>query len=866
MKKQPERISSADWEQSMSTIPEEYRAKCTFLRPLIPGGVNYLFSPHEYSCRGDTLLSRLKFDSGLPSLRLWAFLFSERDRLFLAKEKGWKIFAAMKDLGQVPIISYAVPESLTFYADELWWAPCFSEEPHLLDTASELGATEELCYVRAALGAYKTLDYFPKPDLSFAGVGSCCDDFSAVMQLIEWQGNPIHWWEIPTRLEPSPMLRGEKFKKTPFGGSTYPESAVEFLTKQYQAIVRKLEEVSGRKISEDELRASVKSFNQVRGIVRELRDLVYGHKRPPLPGFEMLLAEFIALHHCSEPWESVKVLDDLLSMVRSRIEKNESPFDHDPLRVYWVTPPTDAAVLTLMEDLGGCVAGSEYLISHTHYQLDESKSPLEAIAENYMDDPMIGSSEFRARRIVKEAKKFGAEGVLITGIFGASHCAYEERIIAEAVQKEIDIPVLSFDIPFSPNRLSEQVVNRLEGFMELLRSRRGSSIPVGFPSKKLAKSETNDDPIEYFHNSMAREVDYVRAEKRKGRGVVGIYCEFTPRELIMAAGAIPVCLCGANQRTIAPAETVLPANLCPLIKSSFGYILTNRCPFYVVSDLIVAETTCDGKKKMYELLTERKEIHVLELTQRVEVESAFNHWFLEVVDLKHKLENIFNTKITDEKLRSAIKRMNKERKLLLRALKLGAHNPSIVSGRELAKLRYRVSGYPNHLNMLEKFIEKIEARVEKGYKDISPNAPRVLLTGCPTAHGTTKVIELIEECGGVVVVQEACSGIKPLAALTSENGDPLKAIAQKHFNIPCSCMTPNTGRIELINELANEFAVDAVVDLVWQACHTYNIESFLVEEFVKNTLKLPYLKLETDYSDSDREQLMVRIQTLMEIA
>ncbi|GAF87685.1 unnamed protein product, partial [marine sediment metagenome] len=280
--------------------------------------------------------------------------------------------------------------------------------------------------------------------------------------------------------------------------------------------------------------------------------------------------------------------------------------------------------------------------------------------------------------------------------------------------------------PYSPGKLSEQVTNRVQGFVELLRSRRGVQECVGSERIKSGEMVDTSDPFEYFRNSMAYEVDHVRDENRKDRPIVGIYCEFTPRDLIMAAGAIPVCLCGASQRTVAPAETVLPANLCPLIKSSFGYILTSRCPFYVISDLIVAETTCDGKKKMFEILAERKDTHVLELTQKVEEDQAFDHWFDEVKKLKGKLENKFNTEITDDKLREAIKQMNYERSLLVKALRLGKRKPSIVSGKELTLLRYRVSGCPEHLRMLEQFIEKVEKRAADGYTVAPEYAPRVL--------------------------------------------------------------------------------------------------------------------------------------------
>lgn len=485
MMEKPKRITSYDWNNRIKDVPDEYRKKCTFLRDLVPGGVPYLYSPYEYSCKGDTLLNRLKFDNSLAALRLWAFIFSEKDRLFLAKEKGWKIFAAMKDLGQVPIITYAVPNSLTFYADELWWAPCFAQSTHLLDEASKLGASEELCYIRAALGAYKTLDYFPRPDLNFAGVGSCCDDFSAVMQLIEWQGHPIHWWEIPARFDKSDLLPKCKFAKSPFGKSDYQTSAYDFLLTQYQGIVKKLEEVTGSVITENALKKSLQNFNRVRKRVRQIRDLIYSNPLPPMPSIEAYLVEFFAIHYCSEPDEALLVLDDVFETVTMRTQKGLSMFDSEPARVFCVTPPTDTAILSLLNDLGAAVTGTEYLISHSFFELDESKPALESIAENYMDDPMIGSSEFRARRIVQEAKKYNAEGVMITGIYGASHCAYEERVISELVQKELSIPVLAFDVPYSPDRLSEQVVNRVQGFVELILSRRPTSVFIGSKPMQL---------------------------------------------------------------------------------------------------------------------------------------------------------------------------------------------------------------------------------------------------------------------------------------------------------------------------------------------------------------------------------------------
>ncbi|MFA6566803.1 MAG: 2-hydroxyacyl-CoA dehydratase family protein [Victivallales bacterium] len=471
-----QRISSADWDERIKRIPDSFRQECRYLRSLRKGGVPYLFSPSEYARRGDRLLDRLKFDPSAAALRLWAFIFSEKDRLFLAKENGWKIFAVMKDLGQVPVITYSIPESLSFYADALWWAPCFAESPELLDEAEKLGATNELCYVRAALGAFKTLDYFPMPDLCVAGAGACCDDFSAVMQLIEWQGAKVHWWEIPARMRKTAHSDPGKFRMTPFGKTEYPAAAAEFLEKEYRGIVKAVEKESGMNVSSEMLKKSIVRFNRIRGLVRELREMVYCAERIPLPGLEMLLAEFSGIHACSEPEEVVNVLECLTGEVKRRLRAGVSPFRGKPVRIYWVTPPTDASVMTLLEDCGGCVAGTEYLISHSRFQLRENIRPLKAIAENYMDDPMIGSSEFRARRIVEEARRFRAEGVLMTGIFGASHCPFEENIIGDMIKRELGLPVLSYDVPYSPGRHSEQMVNRIQSFVEMIRGKRSAKV------------------------------------------------------------------------------------------------------------------------------------------------------------------------------------------------------------------------------------------------------------------------------------------------------------------------------------------------------------------------------------------------------
>ena len=105
------------------------------------------------------------------------------------------------------------------------------------------------------------------------------------------------------------------------------------------------------------------------------------------------------------------------------------------------------------------------------------------------------------------------------------------------------------------------------------------------------------------------------SKKSAGPSIVGVYCAFTPKELIAAAGAIPVALCSGTSQTIPAAEAHLPRNLCPLIKASYGHALSDSCPYLHMADFLLADATCDGKKKMFELLGDIKPLYMLQLPQ-----------------------------------------------------------------------------------------------------------------------------------------------------------------------------------------------------------------------------------------------------------
>lgn len=366
----------------------------------------------------------------------------------------------------------------------------------------------------------------------------------------------------------------------------------------------------------------------------------------------------------------------------------------------------------------------------------------------------------------------------------------------------------------------------------------------------------------------ARRNSFIAAKKLKDENIplVGVFCTYMPQELPLAMGASVVSLCSMSDETIAEAEKELPRNLCPLIKSSYGFAKTDKCPFFYFSDLVVGETTCDGKKKMYEYLSEFKPVHVMELPNS-QSEEGLKLWKKEVIKFKEVLEKQFETNISDENIKKAIKLKNEERKALKAFYGLGKLDPPAIFGQDMFKVLYGTTfkfdkaEVPKEIYAL---IEKIkgEYEVEKKYE----KKPRILITGCPIGGATEKVIKAIEDNGAHVVAFENCTGAKAIDELVDENNpDIYDAIARKYLNIGCSCMTPNPNRTELLNRMIDEYKVDAVVDVVLQACHTYSVETLQIKRFVNNTKKIPYISIETDYSTADIGQLNTRMAAFIEM-
>ena len=458
MNYQPRQITLEEWDKRYEQLQREG------LRQPDYGGA---LSRHIKD--GDYRLLKLRYDNSAAALRLWNFLLTEEQRLHQAKTQGKKIVGTLKDLGTVPVLAYSLQNLVAFYPDGAWWIPCVMElSAGLLEVADSLGIDESFCPVRAMLGAFVTGAHFPIPDRLICSVGATCDDFSAIAQRLNGLGFPILWWEIPHRRLPE---ANEAAVKLP-GGFSAPKCQVEFVKSELKRIQTALEDLSGERLDEKKLSAGIKKANEVRRYLSQLRQITFGAELCPLGALEMLIAEMLAIHFCSDQDETIIVLKELVDEVKTRVQASKGVLDADAVRIFWVNPVADLKVMNLLEDCGGRICGTEYLFSHALDTIPEDIAPDEALAQMALADPMVGSSADRAERICADISKFSAEAVLISRIPGASHCALEGQIIGEIVQARLGIGVLEIEVPPVADSMHTTISTRLEALVETVKERR----------------------------------------------------------------------------------------------------------------------------------------------------------------------------------------------------------------------------------------------------------------------------------------------------------------------------------------------------------------------------------------------------------
>ena len=397
-------------------------------------------------------------------------------------------------------------------------------------------------------------------------------------------------------------------------------------------------------------------------------------------------------------------------------------------------------------------------------------------------------------------------------------------------------------------------------------------LPQAFGDVFLSQ-ENRPEGMDYYNMVVAdihgiRPAELIEHQKKGGK-VFGTFCVYVPDEIVFAADAIATGLCGGSQFWVPGGEKVLPTNTCPLIKASVGARVDRTCPFFRIADMYVGETTCDGKKKAWEILAEDVPVHVMNLPQMKRAKDV-KAWAEEIEAFKEVVEHFTGNKVTAEKLAESIKLINNKRKALERLYDLRKNETLPISGCD-ALLISQIAFYDDparFTQMTNKLCDELEKRVEDGVSVVPAGTKRIMLTGTPLAIPNWKIHNIVETSGGAVVCEEMCTGTRYFEKQVDESAETLEdqymALANRYMNINCACFTPNSGRIDDILRLAREYKVDGIIDVNLKFCNLYDTEGYFVERAMKEA-GIPVLGIETDYTDSDAQQLRTRVSAFIEM-
>lgn len=347
----------------------------------------------------------------------------------------------------------------------------------------------------------------------------------------------------------------------------------------------------------------------------------------------------------------------------------------------------------------------------------------------------------------------------------------------------------------------------------------------------------------------------------EGKKVALSFCSHVPQEILEAAGLYSLRVPYMNDVNDAASE-ILIRNVCPIVKN-----VCDICEDSALSeaDLILAETSCDGKKKMYELLSNQDRLYFYQVGQGADRDYVRPLIKSEAKFLIREMKKRFDIEVTDDAIREAAKLVNAERESIMNLMAVQKSVPAAAWGGDIFKALETHRALPS----IEKRIAANNAFREELLAKESPvkkSAKRILVTGCPMSGVYSKIVEAVEDNGGVIVAFENCEAIKPaIRHFDIENEDIYEAFADCYQKTACAIMSPNEVRFNLIREIVDDYKVDGVLDITLQTCHPYTVEKDKMMRLCEDEIRVPYMTVETDAGDSDSGQLATRISAFIEM-
>ena len=352
--------------------------------------------------------------------------------------------------------------------------------------------------------------------------------------------------------------------------------------------------------------------------------------------------------------------------------------------------------------------------------------------------------------------------------------------------------------------------------------------------------------------------------KKKGNKVFGYFCSYVPEEVLCAANILPYRIRARGCTQTAEADVYYSRLNCSFARSCLQYALENKYGFL---DGIVFTQSCDHIRRLYDILRVVRPaqfafMHFLDVPRKTDDESIA--WYRdEIITFRQHLEESLGVKITDAKLRDAIRACNETRSLLKRLYQLRCAKKPPLTGAQTLSIVLAATMTPKaeYNGLLKGLLDELG---EGG--GISQYRARLMISGSGGCDNPD-YLRVMEDLGGLVVTDSLCLGSRYFwFGPVDVKGDLMGNLARSYLGRPsCGSMVDGLdARLKYVQDMVSLFNVDGVVFQHIRYCDLWGGQ---ISEFARTLKELgvPMLSLEREYQLGATGQLRTRVQAFLEM-
>jgi len=302
--------------------------------------------------------------------------------------------------------------------------------------------------------------------------------------------------------------------------------------------------------------------------------------------------------------------------------------------------------------------------------------------------------------------------------------------------------------------------------------------------------------------------------RQGGRKLFGYFCNYTPEEIIYAAGIIPVRIRGSAEN-IQFADAHLPTFCCSYVRTALDQALRGR---YGYLEGAVFPKTCDMTRCLPSVWKRTVQLpyHWFMPMPGIVSDHAIDFLVQELRLFKESLEEYTGERIDDDSLNEAIRTYDDNRALMQEVYNLAKPDHPTLSGSDLFAIELSGLVLPKdeHSAMLRRLLNEPPPNRSADEK------VRLMIAG--NTFENMEAMEAIEECGGNVVIDDLDIGTRYYCIHIDEGPTPLRALATGYLRrVPCPCKHPTEPRLENMLKLAKDYRVKGVILMNQKYCDTH---------------------------------------------